>query len=114
MNQALLGAIAGATYVSPFVGRLDDIGHNGMELVREMVEVLKKYDFPTQVIASSLRHPRHCVEAAKTGAPIATIPYEVLMQMIRHPLTDLGVTRFLDDWKKIWGEVRNEHYRTGS
>lgn len=103
LNQALLGAIAGTTYVSPFVGRLDDIGHNGMELVREIVEVFKKYNFPTQVIAASLRHARHCVEAAKAGAPIATVPYEVFMQMIRHPLTDLGVSRFLDDWKRVMG-----------
>jgi len=103
LNQALLGAIAGATFVSPFVGRLDDIGHDGMALVREMVEVFKNYQFKTQVLAASLRHPQHCVQAAKAGANIATVPYEVLIQMVRHPLTDLGVTRFLEDWKKVMG-----------
>jgi len=103
LNQALLGAIAGATFISPFVGRLDDIGHDGMALVREMVEVFAKYSFTTQVLAASIRHPQHCVAAAKAGAAIATVPYEVLMQMIRHPLTDIGVTRFLEDWKKVMG-----------
>ncbi len=103
LNQALLGAIAGATYVSPFVGRLDDIGHNGIELVKEIVEVFSNYNFPAQVIAASLRHARHCIEAAKAGAPIATVPYEVLMQMIRHPLTDLGISHFLADWKRVMG-----------
>jgi len=101
INQALLGALAGATYVSPFVGRLDDIGHDGMQLVKEIVEIFKHYEFSTQVIASSIRHPLHCVAAAKAGAHVATIPYNVLMQMIRHPLTDIGVRRFLDDWKRV-------------
>ena len=100
-NQALLGALAGATYVSPFVGRLDDAGHNGMEIVEDMVKVFKHYELPTQVIAASIRHPQHCVAAAKAGAHIATIPYNVLMQMIHHPLTDIGVTRFLTDWQRI-------------
>lgn len=101
LNQALLGALAGAAYVSPFVGRLDDVGHNGMELVRDIVAVLEHYRFPTQVIAASIRHPEHCVAAAKVGAHIATVPYSVLMQMIRHPLTDVGVVRFLEDWKRV-------------
>ncbi len=101
LNQALLGALAGATYVSPFVGRLDDIGHNGMEVVEEMVWVFKEYQLPTEVIAASIRHPQHCVIAAKVGAHIATIPYNVLMQMIRHPLTDIGVSRFLADWQRV-------------
>ena len=101
LNQALLGALAGATYVSPFVGRLDDAGHNGMEIVADMVKVFKHYELPTQVIAASIRHPQHCVAAAKAGAHIATIPYNVLMQMIHHPLTDIGVTRFLTDWRRI-------------
>ena len=101
LNQALLGALAGATYVSPFVGRLDDIGHDGMQLVKEIVEVYRNYQFSTQVIAASIRHPLHCVAAAKAGAHIATVPYNILMQMIRHPLTDVGVRRFLDDWKRI-------------
>jgi len=101
LNQALLGALAGATYVSPFVGRLDDVGHDGMQLVKDMVEVFSHYQLPTQVIAASIRHPLHCVAAAKAGAHIATVPYEVLMQMIQHPLTDVGVTRFLADWQRV-------------
>ncbi len=101
LNQALLGALAGAAYVSPFVGRLDDIGHNGMELVMDIVDVFKYYELPTQVIAASIRHPEHCVAAAKAGAHIATVPYNVLMQMIQHPLTDVGIARFLADWKRV-------------
>jgi transaldolase len=106
VNQALLAAAAGAAFVSPFVGRLDDIGEDGMRLVREIIEVYKKYpDIKTEVIAASIRHPQHCMEAAKAGAHIATIPYQVLMQMIQHPLTDIGVKRFLDDWKKVMGDT---------
>jgi len=101
LNQAVLGALAGATYVSPFVGRLDDIGYNGMELVRDIVNVFTHYQLPTQVIAASIRHPQHCVAAAKAEAHIATIPYQVLMQMIHHPLTDIGVARFLSDWRRV-------------
>jgi len=101
LNQALLGALAGATYVSPFVGRLDDVGHNGMEVVKDIVDVFQHYKLPTQVIAASIRHPEHCVAAAKAGAHIATVPYKVLMQMIQHPLTDVGVTRFLSDWQGV-------------
>ncbi len=101
LNQAILGALAGATYVSPFVGRLDDIGHDGMELVKDMVDVFKHYQLSTEVIAASIRHPEHCVAAAKAGAHIATVPYKVLMQMIHHPLTDIGVTRFLTDWQRV-------------
>ncbi len=101
LNQALLGALAGAAYVSPFVGRLDDAGHDGMQVVKDIVDVFKHYQLSTQVIAASIRHPKHCVAAAKAGAHIATMPYSVLMQMIRHPLTDIGVARFLDDWKRI-------------
>jgi len=100
LNQALLAALAGATYVSPFVGRLDDVGHDGMQLVKEMVEMFQHYQFPTQVIAASIRHPLHCVAAVKAGAHIATVPFSVLMQMIRHPLTDVGITRFLADWQR--------------
>ena len=100
-NQALLAARAGATYVSPFVGRLDDVGHDGIALVAEIVEVFALHDLPTQVIAASIRHPLHCIAAAKVGAQIATIPYGILMQMVRHPLTDAGITRFLEDWKKV-------------
>jgi len=101
LNQALLGAAAGATFVSPFVGRLDDIGEDGMNVVAEIVEYLDYYQFPTQVIAASIRHPQHCLAAAGVGAHIATVPYEVLLQMIRHPLTDIGIERFRNDWKKV-------------
>jgi len=101
LNQALLAAQAGAAYVSPFVGRLDDIGHDGMELVREIVDVFRYYELPTEVIAASIRHPQHCLAAARAGAHIATVPYSVLMQMIRHPLTDIGIARFLADWQKV-------------
>jgi len=101
LNQALLGARAGATYVSPFVGRLDDIGHDGMQLVKDIVDVFHHYQLSTQVIAASIRHPLHCVVAAKAGAHIATVPYNVLMQMINHPLTDIGISRFLADWKRV-------------
>ena len=101
LNQAILGALAGATYVSPFVGRLDDIGHNGMELVRDIVDAFDNYKFPTEVIAASLRHPQHCAAAARAKAHIATVPYPVLMQMLKHPLTDIGVARFLSDWRQV-------------
>jgi len=101
LNQAILGALAGATYVSPFVGRLDDIGYNGMELVRDIVDVFDNYKFSTEVIAASIRHTQHCVAAAKVRAHIATVPYQVLMQMIRHPLTDIGIDRFLSDWRRV-------------
>jgi len=101
LNQALLGALAGATYVSIFVGRMDDAGHDGMQVVKDIVEVFKHYELPTQVIAASIRHPQHCVAAAKAGAHIATIPYHVLMQMIQHPFTDVGVARFLSDWQRL-------------
>ena len=96
-NQALLAARAGATYVSPFVGRLDDAGQDGMDTVREMVQVFELHDLPTQVLAASLRHARHVTEAALAGAHVATIPPAVLFQMVRHPLTDVGVERFLAD-----------------
>ncbi len=103
LNQALLGALAGATYISPFVGRLDDIGHDGMALVKGIVDTLKKYNLTTEVLAASIRHPLHCVEAAKAGAHIATVPYQVLIQMTKHPLTDIGIKRFLDDWQSVSG-----------
>lgn len=101
LNQALLGARAGATYISPFVGRLDDIGHDGMQLVADIVRMLKCYDLPTQVIAASIRHPLHCIKAVEAGAHIATVPYDVLMQMIKHPLTTIGIERFKEDWQRI-------------
>jgi transaldolase len=101
LNQALLGALVGATYISPFVGRLDDTGHDGMALVKDIVEVYKSYNLTTEVLAASIRHPLHCVAAVKAGAHIATVPYQVLMQMTKHPLTDIGIKRFLDDWQSI-------------
>ena len=101
LNQALLGAAAGATFVSPFVGRLDDIGEDGMRVVADIVEYLDYYQLSTHVIAASIRHPHHCLTAAKIGAHIATVPYKVLLQMIQHPLTDIGIKRFVDDWNKV-------------
>ncbi len=101
LNQALLGALAGAAYVSPFVGRLDDIGNDGMQVVQDIVDVFKYYKLSTEVIAASIRHPQHCVAAAKAGAHIATVPYNVLTQMIHHPLTDIGISRFLADWQRV-------------
>jgi transaldolase len=99
-NQALLAALAGATYVSPFVGRLDDAGHDGMEVVRDAVEIFDRYHLPAQVLAASLRHPRHVIAAAKAGAHIATMPHGVFTAMIRHPLTDVGIERFLADARR--------------
>jgi len=101
LNQTLLGVAAGASFVSPFVGRLDDIGEDGMKVVEDIVKFLRFYQLPTEVIAASIRHPQHCVIAAKAGAHIATVPYKVLLQMIQHPLTDIGVKRFMDDWSKV-------------
>ena len=101
LNQALLGALAGAAYVSPFVGRLDDIASNGMQLVADIVDVFRRYNFSTEVIAASIRHPLHCVAAAKAGAHIATVPYRVLMQMIEHPMTTSGIARFLKDFSAV-------------
>jgi transaldolase len=124
-NQALMAAKAGATYVSPFIGRLDDIGHVGMDLVREIVAIFDNYDLKTQVIVASIRHPLHVIDAAIIGAHVATIPYNVLEKMLKvidaaiigahvatipynvlekmlkHSLTDIGIQRFLDDWKKV-------------
>ncbi|MEI6509318.1 MAG: fructose-6-phosphate aldolase [bacterium] len=101
LNQALLAALAGASYVSPFVGRLDDIGHDGMALVEQIAALFESYDFPTLVIAASIRHPLHVTQAAQAGAHIATIPFSVLKGMLQHPLTDAGVKRFLEDWQKV-------------
>jgi len=101
LNQAVLGAAAGAAFISPFVGRLDDIGEDGMEVVADIVEYLDYYRLPAQVIAASIRHSQHCLMAARIGAHIATVPYEVLLGMMRHPLTDSGIRRFQDDWKRM-------------
>lgn len=98
-NQALLAATAGATLVSIFVGRLDDAGQEGMEVVRESVEIFDQYHLPAQILAASLRHPRHVIEAAQLGAQIATIPYGLLKAMVKHPLTDVGIEKFLADSK---------------
>lgn len=99
--QALLAAKAGASYLSPFVGRLDDASHQGMEIVGQILTILDNYEFSSEVIVASIRHPLHVVEAALMGADIATIPHKVLMQLLKHPLTDVGIERFLADWKKI-------------
>jgi len=100
-NQALLAAKAGATYVSPFIGRLDDLGHEGMQIIRDTVQIYHNYDYRAQVIVASIRHPVHVIDAAKIGAHVATIPPDVLKKMIGHPLTDAGLQRFLEDWKKV-------------
>jgi transaldolase len=102
-NQALLAGLAGATYVSPFLGRLDDAGHDGMAVVGEIVEIYRKSGITTKVLAASIRHPLHVVQAAKIGADVATVPFKVLKQMVKHPLTDVGIERFLNDWKKVIG-----------
>lgn len=99
-NQALLAAIAGATYISPFVGRLDDIGENGMALIAEIREIYDQYFFETNILTASVRHPRHVTDAAKLGSDVATVPYKILKQMFQHPLTDSGIEKFLSDWKK--------------
>ena len=103
VNQALLAARAGAVYVSPFVGRLDDIGADGIDLVRNIVTVFERHLIATEVIAASIRHPEHVTAAALAGASIATVPFNVLKQMVNHPLTDLGIERFIADWKKAKG-----------
>ncbi|NHI92309.1 MAG: fructose-6-phosphate aldolase [Candidatus Lokiarchaeota archaeon] len=100
-NQALLAAKAGADYVSPFIGRLDDIGHEGMVIVNEILTIINNYDFKTEVIVASIRHPQHVLEAAMIGAHIATIPFSVITKLIKHQLTDEGLQRFLDDWAKL-------------
>lgn len=105
VNQAVLAALAGAAYVSPFVGRLDDIGSDGMQLIWDIIEVYDLYGYETEVIAASIRHTQHCTEAAKAGTHIATIPYKVLKQMIKHPLTDIGIERFMADWKEVQKEA---------
>lgn len=99
--QALLAAKAGACYVSPFVGRLDDISHQGMDLVDQIITIYNNYGFETEIIVASIRHPLHVVEAALMGADIATLPFSSFEKLIKHPLTDIGVERFLQDWKKV-------------
>ncbi len=99
--QALLAAKAGASYVSPFVGRLDDIAHQGMDIVEDIVTIFDNYGFDTEVIVASIRHPMHVLYAARIGADIATVPFRVLEQLTKHPLTDIGIERFLKDWEKV-------------
>lgn len=99
-SQALLAAKAGATYISPFVGRLDDISHNGMDLIEQIVTIYRNYDFETEVLVASIRHPLHLVEAAMMGADVATMPFDVINKLFNHPLTDIGLEKFLSDWKK--------------
>jgi len=100
-NQALLAAKAGASFVSPFIGRLDDAGLTGTDILYDMVKILKNYGYKTEIIAASIRHPLHVIEAALAGVHIATIPFKVIEQMVRHPLTDIGIERFLADWDKV-------------
>jgi len=100
-NQALLAAKAGAKYVSPFIGRLDDIGQDGMSLIAEIKEIFSNYDFKTQILVASVRHPMHVVDAAKIGADVVTLPPDVLGKMLKHPLTDIGLKNFLADWEKL-------------
>jgi transaldolase len=99
--QALMAAKAGARYVSPFVGRLDDIAHDGMELVEQILTIYENYCYETEVIVASIRHPRHVLDAALMGADIATIPFNVIAQLVKHPLTEKGIETFLNDWKKV-------------
>ena len=99
-SQALLAAKAGATYISPFVGRLDDISHDGMALIEQIVQIYKNYNYNTQVLVASIRHPLHLVEAALMGADVCTMPFSVIDKLFNHPLTDLGLEKFLSDWKK--------------
>lgn len=100
-NQAILAAKAGASYVSPFIGRLDDAGQDGMSLIKEIVQIFRNYDFNTEVLVASIRHPLHVIEAGKIGAGVVTLPPDILAKMIMHPLTDKGLAAFLNDWEKL-------------
>jgi len=106
-NQAVLAAKAGAKYVSPFIGRLDDIGHDGMQLIKEIKTIFSNYDFKTQILVASVRHPLHVIEAAKIGADVVTLPPAVLDKMLGHPLTEIGLKNFLSDWEKLKKENPN-------
>lgn len=105
-NQAMLAARAGATYVSPFVGRMDDIGNPGIEIVKDIAGIFDIHDIKTQIIAASIRHPQHVMEAAKAGADIATIPYKIFNAMTKHPMTDKGIERFLKDWESAQNNIK--------
>ena len=106
-NQAVLAAKAGAKYVSPFIGRLDDAGQDGMGLIREIHQIFQNYKFKTQILVASIRHPVHVVDAAKIGADVVTLPPDVLGKMLKHPLTDIGLKNFLADWEKLKAEDPN-------
>jgi len=107
-SQAILAAKAGAYYISPFIGRLDDISSDGMNLVRQIVQIYRNYNFETKVLVASVRHPMHVVESALIGADVVTMPFKVLEQLIKHPLTDIGLERFLSDWKKAQAELEKK------
>ena len=107
-TQALVAAKAGATYISPFIGRLDDISSNGMDLIRQIVQIYDNYGFETEVLAASIRHPMHVVECAEAGADVGTMPLDVIKKLIEHPLTDRGLEKFLSDWKELQGESAEE------
>ena len=107
-NQALVSAKVGAAYVSPFVGRLDDISHVGMDLVRQIRTIFDNYDFPTEILAASIRNPIHVVDAAMAGADVATMPFSVIEALLKHPLTDVGLKKFLDDWRKLPQPARRD------
>ncbi len=100
-SQALLAARAGATYVSPFIGRMDDIGNEGIDIIEDIAEIYDYYNIETEIIAASIRHPMHVLDAAKKGSHIATIPYKVFLQMVEHPMTDIGIDKFLKDWEEV-------------
>jgi len=104
-SQALLAAKAGATYISPFVGRLDDVSTDGIQLIKDIIQIYKNYDFKTQVLAASLRHPMHVVQSALAGAHVGTMPFSVIKQLFNHPLTDIGLKKFLADWDKVKDQV---------
>src|SRR5690606_4534879 len=104
-NQALMAARAGATYVSPFLGRLDDISQEGIPLIRDIAQIFEKHNISTEIIAASIRHPVHVTQAALAGAHIGTLPYHVLKQMVKHPLTDQGIEKFEQDWAKVNQEI---------
>ncbi len=103
--QTLLAAKAGANFISPFLGRIDDVASGGMDILAQCIEVVKNYDFPSEVLASSLRHPMHVVEAARLGSDIGTMPYDVFTKLVKHPLTDIGLQKFIDDWNKARKEL---------
>jgi transaldolase len=106
-NQALLAAKAGASYVSPFIGRLDDAGQDGLEVIRQIVQIFRNYDFGTKVLVASIRHPLHIIESGRIGADVVTLPPDILARMIVHPLTDKGLASFLQDWERLKNETPN-------